>query len=520
MIKLYLSIFLLSLSGYVFSQEVQQISRTQIADKQIADKLLLTSPTQQIEDIGIVPVKRGQAFTIKIRNRYRSTLLRGTLKTLGAGALSYQLSRTISGNNKLGNSGAKGSLLPAVGIGIAAGLKDLFRLQSRQYLHYQVYNRNHELKSSGKKRLRGKFTTIKGITTEDGFVQVYLSSPKAKQYKSTGLNGIIDTVPKPDTFPSFKGNLVDDFGLTSMGECLPDHEVTPCDPRSDSYDECACIPGLCDPDPCDINPNTCDCNPTYCDPCEIDPFACDCNPDYCDPDPCIENPFDCYCDASYCDPDPEPEPDPCADAQLGASKATSFSNNSIYNSAKSNIQTAANDGNEHGVSFGKDANGATISSSISNGNGHSAPIPPITNITADLHNHPDNTPPSSGDLYGFIDKATSNSTYETRYILMADGTVYAFIVTDLQAAQAFNSNNPRVLNPEYEPGFPDDIRDEINEMKGFYGATDETAMAFIMEKYNTGIALLKQDISGNFKRLNTNEVLIAGQKSYVADNCP
>ena len=81
-------------------------------------------------------------------------------------------------------------------------------------------------------------------------------------------------------------------------------------------------------------------------------------------------------------------------------------------------------------------------------------------------------------------------------------------MTNIQQAINFNTTHPRVASPagtNFEPAFPSAIVEEINEMKGFHGATDEMAMAFVMEKYNMGVALLKQDSNGNFKRLNTIE---------------
>lgn len=235
-------------------------------------------------------------------------------------------------------------------------------------------------------------------------------------------------------------------------------------------------------------------------------------------DPCTLYGIGCGGGGGNEDP-PPPPPDPCEDAKPGADKATSFSQNSTYNTAKSNIQAAASDGNEHGISFGKNTNGVIITSTMSNGGDHSGTVGNVDNVFADLHNHPGNSPPSSGDFYGFIDRASAHNTYETRYVVTPNGTVYALVVTNLQAAQAFNTTHPRVNNPGYEPGFPDGIVDEINEMKGFYGATDEMAMAFILEKYNTGIALLKQDSNGNFKRLNTKETTVNGQKNYAPNNC-
>lgn len=45
-------------------------------------------------------------------------------------------------------------------------------------------------------------------------------------------------------------------------------------------------------------------------------------------------------------------------------------------------------------------------------------------------------------------------------------------------------------------------------------------MAFIMEKYKPGVALLKQDGNGKFKRLRTQETVDAnGNNTYTANNC-
>jgi len=258
----------------------------------------------------------------------------------------------------------------------------------------------------------------------------------------------------------------------------------------------------------------------------------DCGEPYADPSDCYwdqqcyddgeeEDPCTLYgeCD-SYEEPPPTPT-DPCAEAQTGANKATTLSQNGTYISAKSNILTAgAADGKEHGISFGKDASGNIITSSMTTGTTNSSGTGIVSNKFADLHNHPGNTPPSSGDLYGFIDMASANSSIETRYIVTPNGTVYALVITDLQAAKNFNLNYPRESNPGYEPGFPGDIVDEYNELKGWYGASDEMAMAFVLAKYNAGVALLKQDSNGNFKRLNTNQTTDAnGNTIYVANNC-
>lgn len=220
--------------------------------------------------------------------------------------------------------------------------------------------------------------------------------------------------------------------------------------------------------------------------------------------------------------DPQPiATDPCADAQTGSTHATNLSQNSNFTSAKTNIIAAASNGNEHGVTFGRDANGNITTSNITNGSGSSGTVPNWPGAFADLHNHNNATPPSSGDLYGFIDRSNANSSFETRYILTNNGSVYALTVTNLQQANNFNTNYPRVPNQGFEPDFPTAILDEINMMKGFYGATDEMAMSFVMEKYNMGVALLKQDSNGSFKRLNTleNTNTSGTPISYTSNNC-
>ena len=49
---------------------------------------------------------------------------------------------------------------------------------------------------------------------------------------------------------------------------------------------------------------------------------------------------------------------------------------------------------------------------------------------------------------------------------------------------------------------------------------DEMAMALVLDKYNTGVALIKQDGNGNFKRLGTIETTSSnGDKTFTSNNC-
>lgn len=106
-------------------------------------------------------------------------------------------------------------------------------------------------------------------------------------------------------------------------------------------------------------------------------------------------------------------------------------------------------------------------------------------------------------------------------MVIPNGTVYALVLTNLQAADSFKikyAKDPGIDGKS--PDFPEDLKNEFNEMKGFYYATDEMAMAFILQKYNAGVALLKQDSDGNFKALNTKQITDNnGDKAFEANNC-
>lgn len=221
----------------------------------------------------------------------------------------------------------------------------------------------------------------------------------------------------------------------------------------------------------------------------------------------------------------------CAEAKAAAFAATALSKSAAYDSAVTDLKNAeATDHNEHVVSFGKDSAESIIRSAINTGNINSGTIPHVINRFADIHIHTNEKPPSSGDLYGFISQALADTNY-LRYIVTPKGLVYAFVLTDKLSAIRFSTLYPQrpgiktgnkdALVTTYQPAFPQQLVDEFNQIKGWNGLTDESAMAFILLKYKAGVALLKQDTDGNFKRLHTKETKDArGNKIYTPDNCP
>lgn len=96
---------------------------------------------------------------------------------------------------------------------------------------------------------------------------------------------------------------------------------------------------------------------------------------------------------------------PCENAQVASEKATSNSQSIAYTNSQTTIN-GMNNGNENGVVFGN-VNGVIQATSIQTGSPTSITL--INNFaspTGDLHNHLNNNPPSSGDVYGlFLQRA-------------------------------------------------------------------------------------------------------------------
>jgi hypothetical protein len=110
----------------------------------------------------------------------------------------------------------------------------------------------------------------------------------------------------------------------------------------------------------------------------------------------------------------------------------------------------------------------------------------------------------------------------TSFIALPDGSTYAIVVTDIVVAQAFVAAYPADVKPGYSPEFPDFIFDQMQDLVDEMGSSVEgrtTAMAFVLDKYNAGITLLKQDSAGNFNSIKTEETIQNGTKTYTPKPC-
>lgn len=185
---------------------------------------------------------------------------------------------------------------------------------------------------------------------------------------------------------------------------------------------------------------------------------------------------------------------------------------------------------EHVLSFGRDLVGNLINSPAAMGNINSGYIPDINNRLADIHIHTNEQPPSSGDLYGFIDQILTDTNY-IRYIITPMGNAYALVLINKEEALSFNTAHPRRAgikknqpggeSVNYQPTFPQQLVDEFNELRSWHHATHEVALVFLLKKYKTGIALLKQNTRGTYTALDVVEKTDGkGHKTWLLSHCP
>jgi hypothetical protein len=212
---------------------------------------------------------------------------------------------------------------------------------------------------------------------------------------------------------------------------------------------------------------------------------------------------------------------PCGLAHSAPEKAIHFAGTADFTKAMSLLleNVAVAPLQEHIVAFGKDSSGQVLLSAVSTGSLSSSLVPEVAKAFADLHNHPKNTPPSSGDLYGLLEKARRSPDYNSRFVITSSGRLYALVVTDTIAATAFLNTYPPQRLKGFSPLFPDDLLNEFREIKFLHGAAEELAMAWMLEKYHIGVVLLKKERFGAFEQIRTRLVKEGTDLRYVADNC-
>ncbi|QDP86249.1 hypothetical protein FNJ88_12075 [Chryseobacterium sp. SNU WT5] len=216
--------------------------------------------------------------------------------------------------------------------------------------------------------------------------------------------------------------------------------------------------------------------------------------------------------------------DPCAKAKAGSTRATTTSKSTAFNTAKTTI-TGMKNGKENGVVFGN-VNYETKSTSVQTGGTSSGTLThTFSDPIADLHNHPGNNPPSTGDLYVLISNQQQFTNYSTRYVVTLNGTTYALVVTDKTAMNIFLKNYPPSITSNPYGGnfvnFPQPLFNEWDDISFYNNDNQEMALSVILDKYNSGIMLTKMDNNGNFKKVNyISNTDTAGTTTYTNTPCP
>jgi len=227
-----------------------------------------------------------------------------------------------------------------------------------------------------------------------------------------------------------------------------------------------------------------------------------------------------------------PIKDPCAQAAKNVAEANSLSQNQNFINAVKEIQTAALDGNEHSISFGRTSDNEIIRSEIkTDGNiGNTRANTGIENYYADIHNHPNNAKPSTQDLYNLVRTRQNHENYNTRFVLMKNGEVYALTITDYAQASNFIANYPLTeynIDTVKYYDFPENLRNQMYDIHDELISQDYNdldancfALAEILNKNNTGIALLKYE-NNSFKRQSINGYLNESKNNiiYTKNNC-
>ena len=211
--------------------------------------------------------------------------------------------------------------------------------------------------------------------------------------------------------------------------------------------------------------------------------------------------------------------DPCNAAKT----VTGISGNTSFINAKAAVIQAGADGNEHSITLGKGSTAAFTQAPMNNGGTNGVNVNQnLPGAFAAIHNHPNETPLSSGDIYVAVTLNTKNSNFTTSFITTA-GETYAIVITDLTAAQSFVAAFPPVITTQYPPEFPDSIFNEIADIRFRLGESNESrtaAISLVLDNHNSGITLMKQDSSGNFNRVKIQEATLAdGSKRYTLIPC-
>jgi hypothetical protein len=221
----------------------------------------------------------------------------------------------------------------------------------------------------------------------------------------------------------------------------------------------------------------------------------------------------------------------CNDTHGIVSKLNALINKPVFSSARAALLKAGADKNEHGLMFGKDAaDEVIVSPVITGGSKNSSPVNiGFPGAFADMHNHPGNTAPSAGDIYNLIKLNKDHPAFNTRFAVLASGVTYAIVITDTQKAGSFIKKYPSEQTPGFSPRFPEKQFNEFADLKSYLiniqgidkGTADEIATVYMLDRYDTGLAVFRFIETKGFSRIIIKETTgFKGNKLLQTNFCP
>ena len=251
----------------------------------------------------------------------------------------------------------------------------------------------------------------------------------------------------------------------------------------------------------------------------------------------IKQPAYCYClpvflwliGMNLCDKTVG-DADPCEESKAGLAKLSILTVSAVFTHSKNKLKELGKDGREYGLVFGKDTAGnitasAARTSGLKNASSSDTDFP---GAFADMHNHPGNTVPSAGDLYSLISINRRQASFDTRITVLGNGCAYAIMIFDPILAANFADRYPPEQTSGFSPRFPDKLFLEFAELKSYFinimgterTMADEMATAYILDRYSTGVALLRSNAAGKFSRVFVTGESDAGtDKKYLLKLC-
>ena len=229
------------------------------------------------------------------------------------------------------------------------------------------------------------------------------------------------------------------------------------------------------------------------------------------------------------DPNPNPNPNPCAIA-ISPDISALFRDQSLSQPIIDLKDYMKNNTNEKGFTI-SDGNGGYKIDWSCTATSNTSSLTYSLDTEASVHTHPNNGTFSPQDLFVLISTNIWNDHMDDSYILCADGNVYNLHIDDYQAAYNFFQNFPSTnsdgsfsTSTAFGQDFTD-IQTDIGYNQGYdpYGTNRNIdggfAWAYVLDKYNVGVSISKQESDGSFKKLITEKQTDNGKDKYVASKC-